>query len=149
MNLKQLSEKYEEYVIQMRREFHKYPELSFKEIRTTQRIREELQKIGVPFVSIEPNIVIATIQGKNEGKTIAIRGDIDALPMQEDSDVEYKSEYDGIMHSCGHDAHGAMLLGSKHILNDSKKRFKGRSIISLGRKLKKVVNVTRRCITVL
>ncbi|HBF5909662.1 M20 metallopeptidase family protein [Clostridioides difficile] len=129
MNLKQLSEKYEEYVIQMRREFHKYPEVSFKEIRTAQRIREELQKIGIPFVSIEPNIVIATIKGKKEGKTIAIRGDIDALPMQEDSDIEYKSEYDGIMHSCGHDAHGAMLLGLAHMLNDIKEGLEGKVLL--------------------
>lgn len=129
MNLKQLSQKYEDYIIEMRREFHKYPELSFKEVRTAQRIREELKKIGIPFVSIEPNIVIATIDGGKEGKTIAIRGDIDALPMQEDSDIEYKSEYDGVMHSCGHDAHAAMLLGLARMLNDIKDELQGKVLL--------------------
>lgn len=129
MNLKQLSQKYEDYIIEMRREFHKYPELSFKEVRTAQRIREELKKIGIPFVSIEPNIVIATIDSGKEGKTIAIRGDIDALPMQEDSDIEYKSEYDGVMHSCGHDAHAAMLLGLARMLNDIKDELQGKVLL--------------------
>lgn len=124
MNIKELSKKYEQYTIDMRREFHMYPELSMKEVRTSNRIKEELTKIGIPFESIGTGVV-ATIKGKNEGKTIALRADIDALEVNEMRDVPYKSKNEGVMHACGHDAHGAMLLGAAHVLNDIKDEFNG------------------------
>ncbi len=124
MNIKELSKKYEQYTINMRREFHMYPELSMKEVRTSNRIKEELTKIGIPFESIGTGVV-ATIKGKNEGKTIALRADIDALEVNEIRDVPYKSKNEGVMHACGHDAHGAMLLGAAHVLNDIKDEFNG------------------------
>lgn len=124
MNIRELSEKYKQYTIDMRREFHMYPEPSMKEVRTSNRIKEELTKIGIPFESIGTGVV-ATINGKNEGKTIALRADIDALEVNEMRDTPYKSKNEGIMHACGHDAHGAMLLGAAHVLNEIKDEFNG------------------------
>lgn len=125
MNIKELAQKYEQYTIDMRREFHMYPELSMNEVRTAKRIKEELTKIGVPFESIGESGVVATIKGKNEGKTIALRADIDALEVNEVRDTLYKSKNEGVMHACGHDAHGAMLLGAAHVLNEIKDEFNG------------------------
>ena len=124
MNIKELAKKYEQYTIDVRREFHMHPELSMKEVGTSDRIKEELTKIGIPFESIGTGVV-ATIKGKNEGKTIALRADIDALEVNEMRDVPYKSKNEGIMHACGHDAHGAMLLGAAHVLNEIKDEFNG------------------------
>ena len=124
MNIKELAKKYEQYTIDMRREFHMHPELSMKEVGTSDRIKEELTKIGIPFESIGTGVV-ATIKGKNKGKTIALRADIDALEVNEMRDVPYKSKNEGIMHACGHDAHGAMLLGAAHVLNEIKDEFNG------------------------
>lgn len=125
MNIKKLAEKYEQYTINMRREFHMYPELSMQEVRTAGRIKEELTKIGIPFVSIGESGVVATIQGKSKGKTIALRADIDALEVNEARDVPYKSKNEDVMHACGHDAHAAMLLGAAHVLNEIKDEFNG------------------------
>jgi len=125
MNIKKLAEKYEQYTIDMRREFHMYPELSMQEVRTASRIKEELTKIGIPFVSIGESGVVATIQGKSKGKTIALRADIDALEVAEARDIPYKSKNEGVMHACGHDAHAAMLLGAAHVLNEIKDEFNG------------------------
>ena len=124
MNIKELAKKYEQYTIDVRREFHMHPELSMKEVGTSDRIKEELTKIGIPFESIGTGVV-ATIKGKNKGKTIALRADIDALEVNEMRDVPYKSKNEGIMHACGHDAHGAMLLGAAHVLNEIKDEFNG------------------------
>ena len=125
MNILELAKKYDQYTRDMRREFHMYPELSMKEVRTAKRIKEELTKLGIPFESIGETGVVATIKGKNEGKTIALRADIDALEVNEARNAPYKSKNEGIMHACGHDAHGAMLLGAAHVLNDIKDDLKG------------------------
>ena len=125
MNIKETSKKYEKYTIDMRREFHMNPEPSMHEVRTAGRIKEELDKIGVPYISIGKSGVVATIQGKNKGKTIALRADIDALEVNEARDIPYKSKNEGFMHACGHDAHGAMLLGAAHVLNEIKDEFNG------------------------
>ena len=125
MNIKELAKKYEQYTIDMRREFHMNPELSMQEVKTANRIKEELTKIGVAYESIGDSGVVATIKGKNPGKTIALRADIDALEVNEVRDVPYKSKNEGVMHACGHDAHGAMLLGAAHVLNELKDELKG------------------------
>lgn len=125
MNVKELSSKYKQYVIDMRREFHAYPELSWHEERTSKRIIEELTKMGIPCVSIAGTGVLATIKGKNDGKTIALRADIDALEITERCDVSYKSQNEGVMHACGHDTHAAMLLGAAKVLNDIKDELNG------------------------
>lgn len=125
MNIKELAKKYEQYTIDMRREFHMYPELSMQEVRTAKRIKEELTKMGIPFESVGQSGVVATIKGNGEGKTIALRADIDALEVTQVRDVPYKSKTEGVMHACGHDAHGAMLLGAAQVLNEIKDDFKG------------------------
>lgn len=125
MKVNKISQKYKQYIIDMRREFHMYPEISMHEERTAARITEELTKMGIPCVSIAGTGVIGTIKGGNEGKTVALRGDIDALSVTEKNDVSYKSQNKGIMHACGHDAHASMLLGAAAILNDMKDELNG------------------------
>lgn len=125
MNIKELSKKYRQYTVDMRREFHMHPELSMREERTSQRIKEELDKMGIPYVSMAGTGVLATIKGKTEGKTIALRADIDALEITEKTDVPYKSQNEGIMHACGHDCHAAMLLGAAKVLNEIKSELNG------------------------
>ncbi len=123
--IKELSKKYKQYVIDMRRHFHMYPESSLEEFETCKRICEELDKMGIPYKTVEDIGVIAEIKGKGEGKIIALRGDIDALEIEEKNDVPYCSKIPGKMHACGHDAHGAMLLGAAQVLNEMKDEFEG------------------------
>lgn len=125
MQTKKLAEKYKNYVINMRREFHMNPEASMKEYNTSKRIREELDKAGIENKSIAGTGVIATIKGDHPGKTVALRGDIDALAVVEESGKEYASKVHGLMHACGHDTHGAMLLGSAMVLNEMKDKING------------------------
>lgn len=112
MTIAELAAKYEQYVIDMRREFHENPELSHHEERTVRRIREELDKLGIPNITVGRGNVIGTLEGGKPGKKIAIRADIDALPVAEANEVPYKSKVEGVMHACGHDGHAAMLLGT-------------------------------------
>ena len=117
-NIAELAAKYEQYVIDTRRDFHMHPELSLKEDRTVRRIEEELDKLSIPHVRVGHNNVVGTLEGAKPGRKIAIRADIDALPVQEARETSYKSQVDGVMHACGHDAHTAMLLGTAHVLSD-------------------------------
>ena len=125
MNIKELSKKYKQYTIDMRREFHMHPELSMREEKTAKRIMEELIEMGIPCVSIAGTGVLGTIKGKNPGKTIALRADIDALEITEKSEIPYKSQNVGVMHACGHDCHAAMLLGAAKVLNEIKDELNG------------------------
>lgn len=123
----ELCKKHESYMIEQRREFHMYPEISLKEEQTSQRIKAQLSQMGIPYEELPPNhSLVATIQGGKEGgKVIGIRADIDALPMQEESDIPYKSKTDGVMHACGHDAHVAMLLGAAKVLMECREDLAG------------------------
>ena len=104
----------------LRREFHSNPELSKQEHRTTSRIKEILTSLGIELQPLEiPTGAAGLVRGKAPGKTLGIRADIDALPMQELNDVPYRSQTDGVMHSCGHDAHNTVLLGVAHKLMKS------------------------------
>lgn len=123
--IKALALEAEPYVVKMRREFHMYPEISFREERTSARIQEELAGLGIPYEVLPDRSVIGTIEGAEKGKTLAIRADIDALALCEETDAPYKSKTNGVMHACGHDAHGAMLLGIAQILLKMKERLKG------------------------
>ncbi len=126
MKIKELANKYKKYVIDMRREFHMNPEPSWEEVGTSQRIKDELDKIGIPYITVAKTGIVATIKGGKEGKTVALRADMDALQVQEANDVAYKSKNPGIMHACGHDGHTAMLLGAAKILNEIKNDIKGK-----------------------
>ena len=126
MNIPKTAEKYSDYVIACRRRIHENPEISGKEYMTSAFVREELDKIGVPYVmcGLETGI-LATIRGGKPGKTILLRADMDALTVTEENDLDFKSKNDGVMHACGHDGHTAMLLTAAHILNDVKDELAG------------------------
>ncbi len=109
----------EEYIISLRRYFHEYPELSFKEYKTADKIEEELIKLGLKPERITETGIICDIRG-NGNKTVAIRADIDALPVKEENNIEFKSKNEGIMHACGHDTHIAMLLGVAKMFSEEK-----------------------------
>ena len=117
MLIREISNKYKQNVIDLRREFHKYPEASLSEYKTIERIGRELDKLGVSYKKVASTGIIAEIKGFNSGKTIALRADIDALSVKELNECEYKSENEGFMHACGHDCHISMLLGAAIILN--------------------------------
>ncbi len=118
-------EKIKDYIIGLRRYFHRFPEPSWKEINTSEKIKKELTKLKIPFKTIAKTGVIATIKGSLLGKTIGLRADIDALEIQELNDIEYKSNNRGLMHACGHDGHIAMLLGAAKILKNFQNNIRG------------------------
>lgn len=100
-----------QYVIGLRRHFHQHPELSFEEKSTLGFIEKELESLGLEVKEVPDGGLYADLQGKNEGITVALRADVDALPVSEETNLEFKSKNVGVMHACGHDAHMAMLLG--------------------------------------
>ena len=103
----------ENTIISTRRDIHQHPELAFEEHRTAELVANRLTSLGIDVeTGIGKTGVVGTLKGNPNGKTIALRADMDALPMQETSDIPYKSIHDGIMHACGHDGHTAMLLGA-------------------------------------
>lgn len=120
--IKALIQTYHKQIQDWRRYFHQYPELSFEEQGTTKRIAAELDKMGIPYeIAPEKNTgLVAVIEGDHPGKAVALRADIDALPVQEANEVEFKSRVDGRMHACGHDGHISILLGAAKILWDLK-----------------------------
>jgi len=125
--IKGLAKKYSKDIIEIRRELHQYPELSFKEFETSKRIEKVLKKYKIPYKSgYAKTGIVVTIKGKDpSSKTIALRADIDALPIQETNTVKYKSKNEGIMHACGHDVHTASLLGCIRILHELRSEFSG------------------------
>jgi amidohydrolase len=123
--IQELSEKYYEEVVRIRRHLHQHPELSFKEHETSRFIKEELDKMGLSYQTVLNTGITGELIGASEGRVIALRADIDALPIQEKNDVPYKSSNPGVMHACGHDAHTASLLGTLKILSEIKNEFSG------------------------
>ncbi len=123
--ISKLVKKNKDYVINLRRHFHMNPEPSWKEYETSKYIKEELEKMNIPYESIAETGIIATIRGNQEGRTVALRADMDALEVQEENDREYASKNEGIMHACGHDGHTAMLLGAAKALIELKDDIKG------------------------
>ncbi|WP_195940910.1 M20 metallopeptidase family protein [Romboutsia sp. 1001713B170131_170501_G6] len=111
----------EPWLIEVRREFHKYPELSLNEYNTKNRILNYLKEMNIEYTEFEKHNGVMAYIIKPENKiTIGIRADMDALPINEENEITYKSKNKGVMHACGHDAHIAMLLGACKILNDMK-----------------------------
>lgn len=123
----QLVEKYFDEVVNIRRHIHENPELSFQEFETSKYITSLLDSWNIKYKSgIAITGIVCTIEGKNpDKKIIALRADIDALPINEENNIPYKSKNNGVMHACGHDAHTASLLGTLRILNDLKDQFEG------------------------
>lgn len=122
----ELAKQLEPYIVERRRDFHMHPEVRFEEVRTSQIVEEELKKLGYEVIRTAGTGVIGILRGgSKEGKTVALRADMDALPIQEENDVPYKSKVPGKMHACGHDAHTAMLLGAARILAEIKDHLEG------------------------
>lgn len=130
MLLHKIRTKAEEYypeVQQIRHHIHANPELSFKEYKTAAYVAERLEAIGITNKTpIAETGIVALIEGRNPGKRcIALRADLDALPILEDNSADYCSKNEGVMHACGHDVHTSCLLGAAHILHDLRNEFEG------------------------
>lgn len=124
--IQQLSEQFHSEIISVREHIHKNPELSFQEFKTADFIEEKLKSFGLEPKRMAKTGLVALIEGKNPSKkTVALRADIDALPITEENDKPYKSQNIGIMHACGHDVHTACLLGATKILLELKEEFEG------------------------
>ena len=113
-------------LVKMRRDLHQIPELGKILPRTQEYILNELEKLGIPYkCSKTDSSIIADIVGGTPGKTIALRADMDALPIKELNAVDYVSKNEGCMHACGHDTHMTMLLGAAKVLSQHKNELKG------------------------
>ena len=124
--IKSLAKELKNDIIDVRRNLHQFPCLSFEEYETAQFIHALLDSWNIEHEFLTETGIVATIKGRNpEKRTIALRADIDALPIQERNECQYKSTVDGVMHACGHDAHAAMLLGAANVLNQLKDDFEG------------------------
>lgn len=129
--IKEKAEEYFDYMVEVRRHLHRNPEVSFKEFETTEFILGELKKRGIETRRPLETGCIGIIKGGAPGKVIALRGDIDALPMAEEGDAKegFKSERKGVAHCCGHDFHTANLLGAANILMDLKEELQGTVVL--------------------
>ncbi len=125
--IKKLAAAYAPDIVANRRHLHANPELSFEEEKTSAFVFDKLKDYGLdPQKGIGGNGIVALIEGENpEGKVIALRADMDALPIMEQNDIPYKSKNEGVMHACGHDVHTSSLLGAARILNEIKDSFSG------------------------
>ena len=113
-------------VVEWRRHFHMYPEVSGKEVETSLYIQKELAAMGIPFeTGFFQNAVLGVIEGAKPGKTIALRADMDALPVTEQTGLPFASKHEGVMHACGHDSHMAILLGAAAVLSKLKDHIAG------------------------
>ena len=126
-SIKRLVEENFDEIVEIRRYLHKYPELSFEEHKTSAYIKSILTKWSIHFADgIADTGIVVILKGNNpEVNTVALRTDFDALPIQEENDIEYSSQNNGVMHACGHDAHTSSLLGALKILNELKADWEG------------------------
>lgn len=124
-DIKKLADKYESYIVERRREYHQYPELSLEEAETTKRLKRDLEEMGLEVQTFSDMTgLIAVIHGGKPGRTIAFRSDIDGLKVKEETGLPFAST-NGNMHACGHDNHMSMLLGAARILMDVKDELCG------------------------
>ena len=122
-----LAEKHFEKLIAFRRHLHANPELSYQEFKTSAFIQDALAKAGIAFnAKIAGTGILAEVSGLPEGKTIALRGDMDALPIQEENQCDYSSKNAGVMHACGHDVHSTCIYGAALIVQELRHRIKGK-----------------------
>ena len=124
--IKELARQMAPEFISIRRHLHAHPELSYQEFETSAFIQQKLTEYNIPFEVKATTGVIGVIEGKNpSSRVVALRGDMDALPITEENDVDYKSTKPGIMHACGHDVHTSCLLGAAKILSQTKDEWEG------------------------
>ena len=126
MSFFQRAQQLREIIVRDRRWIHQHPELSYHEYETTAYLVSQLTQAGIPVQTFEDYTgCIATIHGGHPGKTVLLRADIDALPIQEETGLDFASIYPGVMHACGHDCHTAMLLGAARLLWESRQNLHG------------------------
>jgi amidohydrolase len=124
--IRDLARQYHQEIVEVRRHLHQYPELSYQEFETSAFIQKQLTSIGIPFQIMATTGVVGIIEGKNpHKKVIALRADIDALPIKEENEIAYKSTKEGIMHACGHDVHTSCLIGAAKILYALRNEWEG------------------------
>ncbi len=124
--IKSLSSAYSTHTVSIRRHLHAHPELSYQEFQTAKFVAEQLSSFGISSLPVATTGLVADIKGKNpDKKTVALRADMDALPIVEENNVIYKSKNTGVMHACGHDVHTSSLLMTARILNEVKEDFEG------------------------
>lgn len=124
--IKALAKQYHTEFVSIRRHLHAHPELSYLEFETSAFVQSKLREWNIPFQVKATTGVVGLIEGRNPAsRVIALRGDMDALPIQEENDVNYKSANQGVMHACGHDVHTTCLLGAAKILYDLKDEWEG------------------------
>ena len=124
--IKTLAAQHQSENIAIRRHLHAHPELSYQEFETSKYVQAKLTAIGIPFTVIATTGVLGIIEGKNPSKrVIALRADMDALPIIEENTIDYKSTNDGVMHACGHDVHTTILLGAAKVLWTLRAEFEG------------------------
>ncbi|NNE71094.1 MAG: amidohydrolase, partial [Rhodothermales bacterium] len=124
--ISQLASRYLEDTVRVRRDLHRHPELAFEEVRTGRVIAEHLTEWGIPFrQGVARTGIVGFIEGAEPGPTRMLRADMDALPILEENDFDFRSTTDGKMHACGHDAHTATLLTAARILNECRDQLKG------------------------
>jgi len=124
--IKQLAKQYADEFINIRHHLHAHPELSYQEFETSKFVQDKLRSFNIPFEVKATTGVVGIIRGKNpDSRVIALRADMDALPIQEENEVPYKSQNAGVMHACGHDVHTTILLGAAKILNELKNDWEG------------------------
>jgi amidohydrolase len=124
--IKSLAKEYAPEFVEIRHHLHANPELSYQEFETSKFVQQKLNEFGIPFEIKAATGVVGLIKGKNpDKKIVALRADMDALPIKEENNVDYKSKREGIMHACGHDVHTTCLLGAARILNELKDEWEG------------------------
>ena len=124
--IRQLAKDHAAEFIGIRHHLHAHPELSYEEYDTSAFVQQKLQSWGIPFVVMAKTGVVGLLKGKNPGKrVVALRADMDALPITEENDIDYKSTKPGVMHACGHDVHTTCLLGAARILHSLKDEWEG------------------------
>ncbi len=124
--IKNLASKYAAETVAIRSHLHANPELSYQEFETSKYVQLKLQEIGIEFEVMATTGVLGVIRGKNpESRVIALRADMDALPIQEENNVPYRSQKSGVMHACGHDVHTSILLGAAKILHELRDSWEG------------------------
>ncbi|HYC40438.1 MAG TPA: M20 family metallopeptidase [Chitinophagaceae bacterium] len=124
--IRSLARNYASDFIAVRRHLHAHPELSYQEFETSKFIQEKLRSFGIPFRVMAETGVVGMIRGVNpEKRVVALRADMDALPIREQNDVPYRSVREGLMHACGHDVHTTCLLGAARILNELREDWEG------------------------
>jgi len=124
--IKALAKQYAPEFIGVRQHLHANPELSYQEFETSKFVQAKLKEFGIPFEIMATTGVVGLVKGKNpDKKVVALRADMDALPIKEENDVPYRSKNDGVMHACGHDVHTTCLLGAAKILNELKNEWEG------------------------